>query len=672
MPDSASNHQLNKEFRLHVAAVLYFLSRVTVVVFVFAVPALYFIFGRVEMPVVIGGAIFCAALFVGYYLAASVLRCAACSSPVLMDNGNRKHAHAKRFPGLNQRARVAWDILFSSSYQCMYCVTRCRCKKSWGGRPGKPVRSAASAAPSRAAEQSFPDSIFGSVGEPLQNPELPLSETAMGERPAALAESDPVCPAAPVFGAAQEFPDASTVPVSLVASPRQETVPFSPAPAPPVFPPVPVLSPVFQVSTTAAASLPVSNTSPLPWTIPTPSSDSAMNAPSHEPAPAANPFLAAAAMPPPSPPPPDLPSDNTRPLPPLTPDEFPCARVLPATDGPPPWTIPSMPATPATGPAPVTASNGAAHGPVTPLSAPPRVATSPAPAPAPLLREVISVLEEGQRSLANAFQGLIARLESSLTAAAAPPVPVPAAAAPLPAVPPAPDPGTQAAVARTVPVPAVPPAAPHLPELLTTHRSAPVPVPLPPAPLEKTSFVPLPPVPAPVPVAASARTAPTAPAPAPFPAPPPPAPPLRSSEPAAEPRRRFARPSTMAAQQLNEVLKDAFTQPPAPVPSPGWQNGPAAPAPAPLSQTAPVSPAASAPPATRSQFGPAAPQPAAPSPFGISESPLTAPPGVPQVPAPFSFLKNDGNHFVPAVPGDSLDSEILPWMQPIGANPARN
>ena len=138
MPDPAHNTQLNKEFRLHMAAILYFLSRIAVVGFVFAIPALYFIRGQLEMPMLAGGAIFVIALLIGYYVAASTLRCSACSGPVLMDNGHRKHPHAQKLPGINHRSRVAWDILFSSSYQCMYCNTRCRCKKNWSGK-AKPV-----------------------------------------------------------------------------------------------------------------------------------------------------------------------------------------------------------------------------------------------------------------------------------------------------------------------------------------------------------------------------------------------------------------------------------------------------------------------------------------------------------------------------------------------------
>ena len=62
------------------------------------------------------------------------------------------------------------------------------------------------------------------------------------------------------------------------------------------------------------------------------------------------------------------------------------------------------------------------------------------------------------------------------------------------------------------------------------------------------------------------------------------------------------------------------------------------------------------------------------SPFGIADTPLYAPPGAPQEPAPFTFLKNEGGQFSPPppAPGDPLDDSIMPWMQPVGPGHARN
>ena len=79
MSDPPTNSTMHKEMRLHVAALLYFASRIAVVAFVFAVPAVYFLRGAVEVPLVAGGAVLVAGLFTGYYVAASALRCAACS-----------------------------------------------------------------------------------------------------------------------------------------------------------------------------------------------------------------------------------------------------------------------------------------------------------------------------------------------------------------------------------------------------------------------------------------------------------------------------------------------------------------------------------------------------------------------------------------------------------------
>ena len=673
MPEPVTNNPSNKEFRLHVAAVLYFLSRLAVVAFMFTVPALYFILGRVELPLVIGGAALSAVLFVGYYLVASGLRCPACSSPVLMDNGNRKHPNAVRFPGLNHRARIAWDILLASSYQCMYCVTRCRCKKSWGRQPGRNVRTSTyEATPRPATQEIFPSSIFGEVGEPVSDADDPGFSAApvIATTPSLVPERA----TAPVFAAASVFPNACTVPVSLT----------SPPPAPPAHPqpetaPAPVISPLFATSNPAPA--------PMPWSIPTSSTTSpvtVMNSPLTEPAPANNPFLAAAAAMPPPPTPilPAIPSSRTRPVgEPVASfhQEFPYNPAAPASsDGPPPWTIPSVPVDAPVSYAPVSAS--------APVPSAPMRTPAPAAQGGQLLKEVVGVLEEGQRALASAFQSLIAKLEASLTAPPAAPV-----------TPPAPQ--------ITTPVP-VQPVTPELPELLMHARPAPVIPPIaaqpPPArPQERTTFVPLP---SPIAPPQSAPVFPTAPALPPAvaafeqphfatapvfptaPAVPAPAAPVFEQahfapapvEPAA-PRRRFARPDGLSPGQLNEVLQGAFVPPapapaPAPVPAPahlsngqGWQNGHG-------HATAPILPAP--PPAIppRQYAPPPAPpawQDAPASPFGIADS-LYAPAGAAPEQAPFTFLQHDGQQFAPVAPEtDPLGEDSLPWMQPIGAGHTR-
>jgi hypothetical protein len=167
------------------------------------------------------------------------------------------------------------------------------------------------------------------------------------------------------------------------------------------------------------------------------------------------------------------------------------------------------------------------------------------------------------------------------------------------------------------------------------------------------------------------------------------------------------RPTGIAAQQLNNTLGQLFdsSAPPAPVPVPA-----PAPVPAPLPVLNAVpEPAAFAPhyhpngngdlpvpfPASAETTPaplPAQPWPQAPaphkastpvpawrppvvptvvdSPFAISDEPLTNSPSLPQAPAPFTFLKSNGDHFAPAVeatppPPDPLDDTLLPWMQPV-------
>ncbi len=718
MPESAANHQLNKGTRLHLAALLYFLSRLMVIAYIFAIPALFFIQSRVELPVVLGGACLCAALLVGYYTAASSLRCAACGSPVLLDNGNRKHPNASRFPGVNHRARVAWDILFASSYQCMYCLTRCRCKKSWGGKPGAAGRIAPHNAPLQPVGQVFPESIFGGVGDPVQSsgPESLVAESTPGAAAFHTEVQSATPQSAPIFAAAKAYPNASTVPVSLIAPPpppagrpRHETVPFSPAPAPPVFPPAQVLSPLFAVTSPvtspALSAIPAPDSprpAPLPWNLPQKSTEPAMNATPKESAPVASPFLAT----PPAAPTANIPAPGTRPVPDCSTEEFPFTPGSHPAEGPPPWTIPSLPPAPAA--AEIQPAAKATTGPVTPLSAAPRLSTVREAAPPAgtdtLLRDVISVLEEGQRSLATAFQGLITKLESSLTAAKAAPV---SDAPPVTATPVPPAPALQTAPVAvtpvnggqkapsplpfTAPVAAVPasppPPAPHLPDLLTAarHHSAPVPVAVP-APAvaarEKTAFVPLSPLPSPVPPASVNWTAPLAPASAPsvpFAAPAPVASPVTAAPPAVSPpaesgapRRRFVKPSSLTSQQLDEVLKDAFAQPAVPeaVPqaggSPNGHSPVTAPAP---SRTAPVAVPGSIVPSR-----PAAPPDHAlgDSPFGISDAPIAAPPGAPRTPAPFAFHKAESAVLTAPAAAGGTEAETPPWLQPITVPPARD
>lgn len=775
MPESAQNTQLNKELRLHVAAVLYFLSRLAITVFVFAVPTLYFTLGVVEVPYVIGGAVLVTALFLGYYVAASGLRCAACNSPVLMDNGNRKHPNAARFPGLNHRARVAWDILFSSSYQCMYCVTRCRCKKSWGGKP-KTRRTSSYQAPVRPVAESFPGSIFGDVGDPVTDPDPIFGSAAAAAAATAQAGGTPATSERVVSGtfpaAASAFPNAQTVPVSLVSPATAPTPGPATRSATTATPPPEVVIDSAASAPLFPASRPVS--APVPWSIPVPDSpnpvtEPPMNQPFHDPSATPNPFAPASAGAP------AAAKNHPAPSQPFH-SEFPYAPVDSPADGPPPWTIPSMPVEkPAAAPSPT---------PARAVTAPVAV-TAPAASAAQtqLLRDVVSVLEEGQRSLASAFESLITKLESQLTALAQVPAPAPVPA-PTPAPTPfAPAPPPAAPVIAMAPPPPAPviPSAPELPELLTQIRNtaaipaimraqgkttlvplpvlppvvppAPAPVPAPfqapveaslppqpampppapmvppmappvsaplptpygqapvpyatPVPPADPAFVPpytLPPAPAPVPPppplaipAPSADSPPPPPPPAPAPSapyaapvPPPPADPA--------PRRRFARPSTpspAAAQELNQVLMEAF----APVPPPSVPTPAPAPAPAAPSAPLPQSPSpvhawhqgnghppvpggnghfppphqhepAHVPPTARqtSPQPPFVPPAPAPSPFGMSEIPLYAPPGAPQEPAPFTFLnKNEDGHFSPAAPtGDSLDENIMPWMQPVG------
>ncbi len=634
MPDPAPHNPPNKELQLHIAAILYLLSRAAVVTFAFAVPAIYFLKAQVEVPLVLGGAGLVTLLCVLYYFAAARLSCVACHSPVLMDNGNRKHAHAKRIPGLSHRARVAWDILFQTNYQCMYCNTRCRSKKRWDGSPA--VTGAAAnrlAAKWNGAEEVFPDSPFNKVaglpGELTSLIPLPSGEVSPFSAPAGRNPAAPLFPApgqhtAPIPVAGAEASTAS-VRIAAMSSPERAAGAGGSGPA---------LSPA-------------KSPSPVPWNIPvpveTPAQDNPMNRPSTETPqtpPGPNPFLASA---PALPPPVSLaPASQTQPLPdgslPPFHQEFPFNSVAaPASEGPAPWTLPSMPA-PAFLPSPLQPAppEAAAAAPqaCSALSAPAADLTT-----AGLLQEVISTLEAGQRAMAGAFQSMIVKLEASLTASR--PAPSGTVMEPLFSAPSIPE----------------PPPAVELPALLTN------PEPVAP-PRETTAPVMLPPMLMP---AAAMTPAPQTVAPA--------------ESPPATQRRKFARPPGLVAQQLTSALHEVFEPLSAPVSVVANGEHPAPPEPALPRIAAPATPLDAAPvmppppPAAR-------PQVPAPevvySPFAVSSTPLTSPEGLPREPVPFTCLKNNGDHFVPDASAppestyDPLDDTVLPWMQPLASHPAHN
>lgn len=361
-------------------------------------------------------------------------------------------------------------------------------------------------------------------------------------------------------------------------------------------------------------------------------------------APAPHPILAAAAAMPP-PPSPVIPLTGksapvtSAPQPAVPPpfrQEFPFDGAMEQNGGAPaPWTLPSMPLPPVE---------------ARPLPAELRPPSPAVPAPRPdaalppgLVNDVINTLEEGCRTLTDVFQSLIGKLESTLAA----PHPAPAAAIPTPLFPAPSAPGNGAF--RPV----------DLPSLLVK--------PGPPAtPCEATTPVAMPPFAASIPLAG--------PPPVAMPAP---ACPSGSESSAGTPRRRFARPSGLAAQQLSTTLNRVFESAPPISNGNGYTAGsnhhgkqphpsniPSQAVPIPVPPVAPRTQI----PAPESIY----------SPFAVSSAPLEAPEGVPGEPAPFTFLTNNSGHFetaVPAMPAkayDPLDDTTLPWMQPLAAHATRN
>jgi hypothetical protein len=303
----------------------------------------------------------------------------------------------------------------------------------------------------------------------------------------------------------------------------------------------------------------------------------------------------------------------------------------------------------------------------------------PAPAAtAGLLKEVITALEEGHRSLDNAFKNLIEKLEIRLNASA---------------------PGRTLPEIEPVPGQTAKTSLPDPPALEESPFSAP-------RPAAQTAPLKLPPV-APVLAAAGEVSLP----------------PML--------RRKFQRPEGAVAQQLSNALSEVFETPgtptlpatadnksatgpvparaattpvplpfkvaatapvpvstpdksaaeplPAriattPVPLPFMATAPTAPVPvppAPATGPVPVKAAAATapvPPWRPPVLTPPDSADAASSPFAISDGPLTEPAGEPTAPAPFTFLKSNGDSFAPEVDSspltDPLDDTILPWMQP--------
>lgn len=680
MPDPTLTAQPKRASRLALAALLYFVSRVAVVAFVFTIPILYFLQGKVEVVVLVGGVAVTGGLLAAYYLTANRQYCAACTSSVLVDNGNQKHPYSRRLAGLSHRAQVAWDILFKPSYQCMYCNARCSCKKSGASpRPGQrgaplfqPVHPAQTV--SRPEAEADSNEVFRAAEDHPAEEESPVVEKVV----------------TPSFSAAKIFPGERTVPVSVpphTAAPQDLSPPdnserdreadSNKSPIPPL------------LRAPASPSMPWAK----PATAAVPANAPTMNRPSNDPAaaPGPNPFLPASGATPPAspflpvaPPPVPRPAAETASPPSVELPSIPAAGS--SADGTPPWTLP---APPIGAEAPVLPSKGGNPLPITApvlLRAPRPMPPAPT-ATAGLLKEVIAALEEGHRSLDNAFKNLIEKLEIRLNASA------PGRA--LPEIEPAPGQPVKTSL-------------PEPPALEESPFSAP-------RPSGQTTPLKLPPV----------------------------APALTAGPPAAGEvslppmlRRKFQRPEGAVAQQLSNALSEVFETPGAPLlpataPAPADNRSATGPVPAravttpvplpfkataatapvpvstpdksaaeplparsattpvplPFKATAPtapvpVPPAPATGPVPVKAAAPTAPVPpwrppvltppdsadAASSPFAISDGPLTGPAGEPSEPAPFTFLKNNGDSFAPEVDSspmtDPLDDTILPWMQP--------
>ena len=415
------------------ACVLLFLSRAALTGFVIAVPVLYFLWGFLEMRLVLGGAGVVALLFAAYYLSARGLRCGACVDLVILDNGVPACIPQPALPGAGPTEAVGGspEALFSS---ISGGVVADRCDE----------KSRAEPFPGATEEESTDDHA--------ESPAIaPADGCAVKEVPVpARSEALPAVHATPVSLDSGDRPNLSQTKAASLPEVDSISGAGSPADMQPVIRrPLPEEMPTLGLGKDPEPAAPGLKTTSSPvsengddkftnekLTMNQSQSDCSTTLP-------LNLFLAAAAqLPPPNPAP--LPTHNAS----RAFDEdsskapsFPPAHLSGPEGEPPPWTLPSSQRPAPVIPAPVLPIIRDTTGslarrpqmtapplPAVPLIAPAQLEEFPAPVPAPaasaamppaLVRYMVEALEEGQRNLSAAFQSTIQRLQDRLS------VPVP-------------------------------------------------------------------------------------------------------------------------------------------------------------------------------------------------------------------------------------------------------
>jgi hypothetical protein len=296
----------SRDLQLSLASLLAFLSWGGLMAFFAVIPVLYLRKFPLTWPMIVGGACVVAILFILYYLLAAQLRCQVCGGPVFGGGeGHRKHPNATKFLGISYSRKVAWEILTSSGFHCMHCQTFCRSRRRVAAAgpataetslpPGGNVFQPGDAAGPTAGPGSSP--LFGTLFQdaaqngsapspepkPLAHPErqpwahhaqvAPFNQTA-AMNPAPQAQPSVFPPPFPAMQASPQMPTMRPAPAGAGQMPQGAPSPFQmmtpphaqmqSAPAPQM-PQMPQLPPVQNVGPPRLPQGPTAqNPAPLP------------------------------------------------------------------------------------------------------------------------------------------------------------------------------------------------------------------------------------------------------------------------------------------------------------------------------------------------------------------------------------------------------------------------
>ena len=669
----------SRDLQLSLTALLAFLSWAGLLAFFIVIPVLYLRKNAVpnlqslkdswalSAPMIIGGACLIVILFLLYYLMASNLKCQVCGGPVFGGGDtHRKHPNARKFLGLSYSRQVAWEILTRRGFHCMHCQTFCRNRRRAQATADQETEAPTGPAPqvfqpsqtqpiqeSPVSSQLF-NSLFAPVSnDPPQAPAPPMASSPASPTPAFTNSASSTAPAAPLPERTpwahhpEVTPFATNKPANM--NPPNSTPLAAPTLHPLIAPPIAVQPRPAQVPQAPSSPFSIVSQPPMQPAAPSPANVHPTPAPTMSAPTAFPPFVAPVAA--------------SAPAPVLPPAPAPMAPVVPAASAP----APVQPA-----------------------------ATAPASGPTPtqVVTQVTKLIEKTRHSLDELFGNMLGELKKVMDAPA--PASAPAArapefanhAAPAPAMAPAPVSKPAEVISRK------PEAAPELPAMAPRPAAAPITLPSLPGMSPPKTMAPAASAPA-APAAdkaaemnavlarafAQSQRQPDAPAAPEAPASVAPAAPSSPDWRSGHPQSPFSLvnnreelPRTEASATITPP--PAFQTPPnvlpfPPLPAPVSAPAVSSPMPPPFAPAANLPPLMPAPAAAASvspfavlQQGPGGSGPSNPSPFATLPELHQAPMEPIAMPAPFTFLSQQGDSFVP-------DPSKLPpqWSTP-GAPPA--